>query len=459
MADFVETAIIGGGQAGVPLARALFSAGRSIMLFERRHLGGSCVNFGCTPSKALIASARLAADARRAAELGVRIAGVEVDFPAVMARVRRIVSEAKTALDHSFGGQGQPPVIAAHARLDGKEGSRFRVRTGDRVFLAERVVLDTGTRSAIPELDGLDPSRCTTADNWVDLDELPVHLILLGGNYVAMEMAQAFRRLGAAVTIVQRSPRLVEREDPDVSDAMRDALEADGVMVVTDADAQAVEHTGAGVVLRLADRVLEGSHLFLATGRQPNTDSLGLETVGLEPGKGGYIEVDAALSTHTAGVYAIGDIRGGPAFTHTAYADFRVLESAFLGDGSVRRPTVIPYAMFTEPELGRVGMSEHEARESGRRIKVGRREMTESGKARELGKTAGFAKVILDASSGEILGATMLSLDGGEAVQLFTELMVAGATAQTMLNAVHIHPTLGEAAKNALVSAMEAEAS
>ncbi len=459
MADFVETAIIGGGQAGVPLARALFGAGRGMMLFERSHLGGSCVNFGCTPSKALIASARLAADARKAADLGVRIAGVDVDFPAVMTRVRRIVAESKTALDGGFGGENQPQVLAAHARLDGKEGGRFRVRAGGRAFLAERVVLDTGTRSAIPELDGLDPSRCITADNWVDLNALPARLILLGGNYVAMEMAQAFQRLGSAVTIVQKSPRLVEREDPDVSGAMRDALEADGVAVITDADAQAVEHTGSGVTLRLADRVLEGSHLFLATGRQPNTDSLGLETIGLEPGKGGYLEVDAALSTQIAGIYAIGDIRGGPAFTHTAYADFRVLESAFLGDGSVRRPKVIPYAMFTEPELGRVGMNEQEARKSGRKIKVGCRQMTDSGKARELGKTAGFAKVILDASSGEILGATMLSVDGGEAVQLFTELMVSGATAQTMLNAVHIHPTLGEAAKNALVSAMEAEVS
>ena len=452
----VETAIIGGGQAGVPLARALFEVGRSVMLFEREHLGGSCVNFGCTPSKALIASARMASDARRAAELGVRIAGVTVDFPAVMARVRRIVADATGSLNASFGGPGQPPFVAAHARLDGKDGARFRLRAGDTVMLAERVVLDTGTRSAFPEIEGLDPARCITAENWVDLDTLPERLIVLGGSYVAVEMAQAFRRLGSAVTLVQHAGHLVEREDSDVSHAISEALESDGVEVILDARTASVRHGDGVVTLHLPGRTISGTHLFLATGRKPNTDDLGLESVGLAPDKSGFIEVDAALASKVAGIWAVGDIRGGPAFTHTAYADFRVLQSAFLGDGSVRRPSVIPYAIFADPELGRVGMSETEARKSGRKLKIGRYKMSDSGKAREMGRTAGFAKVILDADTDEILGVAILGLEAAETVQIFIEMMNLGGAARTMVDAVHIHPTMAEAAKNALVAAVGA---
>ncbi len=457
MADIdVETAIIGGGQAGVPLARALADAGRSVALIECAHLGGSCVNFGCTPSKALIASARLAADARRAADWGLRIPAVEVDFAAVMDRVRRIVADSKGSLDRSFAGRDQPRIVTAHARLDGSDGQRFRVQAGaDRVF-ASRVVLDTGTRSSRPDIPGLDGVACIDAENWVRLDTLPERLVILGGSYIALEMAQAFRRLGAEVVVVQRGSQLAEREDPDVADALRAALESDGIDVRLNARTERVEAGAGGVTLHLRDGTVQGTHLFLATGRTPNTDDIGLDTVGLRPGEHGIIEVDGRLATRVAGIWAAGDIRGGPAFTHTAYADFRVLQSLFLGDGSLDRPAIIPYAMFTEPELGRVGLSETEARASGRTIKVARRDMAESGKAREVGKTAGFIKVVLDAHTDEILGAAALCVEGAEIVQLYVELMNAGATGRTMLEAVHIHPTLAEAAKNAVVAALEA---
>ena len=455
MTDTMETAIIGGGQAGVPLARALAKAGRSAVLFERAHLGGSCVNFGCTPSKALIASARLAADARRAGDWGLRIPQVAVDFAAVMARVRRIVADAKNSLDGSFAEPGAPRLITAHARLDGRDGQGFRIRAGDQTVFAERVVLDTGTRSARPKLEGLDRMEVIDAENWLDLEKLPGRLVILGGSYIALEMAQAFRRLGSEVCVLQQGGQLAEREDEDVAGALQAALEADGVEVRLNAETRRVERYADGLAMHLADgsRVL-GTHLFVATGRVPNTDDLGLDTVGLRPGEHGVLEVDGRLRTGVEGVFAAGDIRGGPAFTHTAYADFRVLESMFLGNGSVERPSVIPYAMFTDPELGRVGMSETEAREAGRAVKIGRYEMSDSGKARELGKPAGFIKIVLDADSEKILGASVLSVEGAEVVQLFVELMNAGATARTMRDAVHIHPTLAEAAKNAAVAAL-----
>lgn len=455
MSDYrVETAIIGGGQAGVPLARALAGAGRSVALIERAHLGGSCVNFGCTPSKALIASAGIAADARRAADWGIRIPDVIVDFPAVMARVRRIVAASKDSLDASFAGHDNPRVIAAHARLAGRQGELFRVQAGDDLVLAERVVLNTGTRSSHPPIPGLDRVPLIDAEAWVKLEALPRRLLILGGSYIALEMAQAFRRLGSEVIVLQRGGQLMEREEAEVAEAIQQALEYDGVEVRLGIEALRAEPRPHGLALHLAHGLVEGTHLFVATGRLPNTDDLGLETVGLAPGEGGMLDADARLATAVPGIWAAGDIRGGPAFTHTAYADFRVLQSLFLEDGSVRRPQIIPYAMFTAPELGRVGLDEAQARRAGRAVKVARREMAASGKAAELGRTAGFMKVVLDARTDEILGATVVSTEGAEIVQLFVELMNAGGTARTMLGAVQIHPTLAEAAQSVVVDAL-----
>lgn len=452
----VETAIIGAGQAGVPLARSLAGAGRTVALIEREHLGGSCVNFGCTPSKAMIASARLAADARRAADWGLRIPEVSVDFGAVMDRVRGMVADAKGSLDRSFAAARNPHVIAAHGRLDGRDGTRFRIRAGGELVLADRVVLDTGTRSALPDLEGLDGVPFVTAETWVALTALPRRLVLLGGGYVALEMAQAYRRLGAEVVVVQSGRQLAEQEDLDVATALQEALEADGIDVRLDAHAIRVEPAADGVRVHLAHgAAVDGTHLFVATGRQPNTDDLGLDTVGVQVDGKGAVRVDAHLATTTSGIWAAGDIRGGPAFTQTAVDDFKVLESCFAGDGSRARCRIVPYAMFTDPELGRVGLTEAEARRSGRPVAVGRRDMADSGKARELGKTRGFIKVVLDAASGEILGAAALCIGGSEVVQLFVELMNAGATAHTMTDAVHIHPTLAEAAKNATLAALE----
>lgn len=450
-----ETAIIGGGQAGVPLARALAAAGRGVVLIERAHLGGSCVNFGCTPTKALIASARLAADARRGAALGIWIASVEPDFPAVMDRVRSIVAQSKGELDASFAKRDDLRLLLAHGRIEGRENGGFLVRAGEALVRADRVVLDTGTRTARPPIPGLDTVPLIDAENWAALRDAPRHVLMLGGSYIALEMSQALRRLGCAVTVLEKGGQLAGREDPEVGEALKAALERDGCRVHLNADVQRVEPTTAGVRAHLSAGALEGSHLFLATGRQPNTDELGLETLGVRMDEHGHVEVDDRLRTGVPGLWAVGDIRGGPAFTHTAYDDFRVLQSQFLGDGSDNRCRIVPYAIFTEPELGRVGMSTQEARQSGRRVKVGRRDMADSGKARELGKTDGFIEAVVDADTGKILGATVLCEQGAEIVQLFVELMNAGATVETVRGAVHIHPTLAEAAKNAVLSAGE----
>jgi pyruvate/2-oxoglutarate dehydrogenase complex dihydrolipoamide dehydrogenase (E3) component len=452
----IDTAIVGAGQAGVPLARALARAGRPVALVERNHPGGSCVNWGCTPSKAMIASSRLAAQARRASEWGIRIPRVEVDFAAVMDRARGMAEGARGELEKSLASEANLRLVRGHARLDGREGERFRVRVGDEALLARQVVLDTGTRSARPPIEGLDdlpPERLMDSETWIERRDLPERVIFLGGGTIALETAQAWRRFGAAVAIVESGPRLAEREDEEVSAELREALEAEGVSVRCGAKATRVEPTAGGLRLHIEGAgALEATHLFIATGRQANTDDLGLDSVGLKPGKRSEIEVDERLRTAVPGVFAAGDIRGGGQFTHTAYDDSRVLESHLLGDGSRTTERILPYAIFTEPELGRVGMTEAQAREAGHRVLVGRQPMTESGKAREIGRTRGFIKVVAEAGSRRILGAAVLCDAGSEVVQLFIELMNAGATADTMLGAVHIHPTLGEAAKNAVAA-------
>lgn len=453
-----ETAIIGGGQAGVPLARALAQAGREAVLIEAEHLGGSCVNFGCTPSKAVIASARLANDARRSARLGLRIPNVEVDFLAVMERARGLAAQSRGELDRKLPELEKLRLIRAKGCFEGADAAGFRIRAGDMTVRAARVVLDTGTRTAMPPIAGLQDVPLLTSENWIDLRRRPAHLLILGGSYIALEMAQAFRRLGSQVTVVQKGPQLAEREDEDVAAALQEALEREDCRILLDAETQRVEAKAGGVRLYFADRsIVEGSDLLVATGRQPNTDGLGLETIGISPDDKGDIEVDEKLRTAREGVWAAGDIRGGFAFTHTAYDDFRVLRSQFLEDGARCRCRVVPYAIFMEPELGRVGMSEAAARKTGTAIKVARYDMIGSGKAREIGKTEGFIKIILDAAQDRLLGAAVLCEQGAELVQLLSELMNLGVVCADFERSVQIHPTLTEALKNAVLAARGAQ--
>lgn len=432
-ADF-EVFLIGGGQAGIPLAGALASSGRRVALAERKNLGGSCINFGCTPTKAAIASARVAQLARRGNDYGVRIPAVEVDFAAVLARARGVAVKFRDELAGHFS--ANPELIRGHARFTGRKGSLFSLNVDGRALTADTVVLDTGSRSTIPRIDGLDRIDYLTAENWLDHTALPEHVAMIGGGYVGLEMGQFYRRMGSRVTVWQNGPRIAPKEDEDVSSAMQKFLEDEGIEFRLNSHIRSVAELGA-------------SHVFIGAGRRPNTDDLGLETVGVETERG-TVKVDKRLATNVPGIWAAGDIRGGLMSTHTAWDDYRVLESQIAGDKSRTRERVTPYAMFTDPELGRVGLTEHDAREQGRKIRVTHYDMANSSKAIEIGQTRGFIKVVLDAGNDSILGAAVLAADAAELVHMYVDIMNARAPASAIRNAVHIHPTLAEAIQSAL---------
>jgi pyruvate/2-oxoglutarate dehydrogenase complex dihydrolipoamide dehydrogenase (E3) component len=454
MESDVDVLIIGAGQAGVPLSHALAEAGRKVILAERRHLGGSCVNFGCTPTKAAIASARLAHDAGRAAELGVRVTGVEVDFAAVIRRARAIATESRVGLEKRFAGSANPALLSGHARLRGRRGDRFVVEVGERTVIAREVVLDTGTRTYVPPIPGLRDVPFLHAGNWLDHEERPEHLLVLGGGVIALEMGQFYRRMGSQVTIIDRGDRILRGEDDDVAAEIHAAFVAEGIAFRTSTIAEAAARDGEGVRLELRSGsetgTVRGTHLFVATGRKPNTDDLGLETVGVEMSDAGIVIADERLRTSQPGIWVAGDIRGGPQFTHSSWDDYRILIGQMTGRGERTTKRIIPYGVFIDPELGRVGMGEVEAQKSGRDYDVHRYAMQRNGRARERGTTSGFVKVIVERTSHQILGATALAEQGAEMIHLMVDLMNAGAPATVIRDAVHIHPTLAEAVQSAV---------
>lgn len=444
--DHYDVAIIGGGQAGVPLAYALPRLGKRIVLIERKHLGGSCVNFGCAPTKTAIASARVAHLARRAADFGLRIPSVEVDFRAVIQRARDIVTSQRSGIEHGLAGK----VITAQARLDGREGDRFRIVAGDQSLTADQIVLDTGTRSAIPPIEGIGDVDVIHAGNWLQHSDLPQRLIVIGAGVIALEMAQFYRRMGSEVVVLEAAPQIASTEDPDVAEALQDLLEREGIEFHLEAKIERVEKSGDGVMLRVAEKgMIAGTHLFVAAGRKPNTDDLGLDTVGVKTNRG-IVEVDERLSSNVRGIWAAGDIRGGPMFTHTAWDDHRVLLSQITGDRSRTTERVVPYAIFTDPEVGRVGMTETQARQSGKQIKVARFEIRRNSKSLEIGEPDGFIKVIADASSGQLVGASVMCNEAAELVHIYIDLMNARAPFSVIRDAVYIHPTLAEAIQSAV---------
>jgi len=446
--------IIGGGQAGPPLAHAAAKAGRRVALAERKQLGGSCVNFGCTPTKAAFASARVAHLARRGGDYGVRIAAVDVDFAAVLARARRVVAESVAKLERGFERSDNPKLIRGHARFTGRHGDRFSIDVDGHRVTAAQVVLDTGTRTLVPPIDGVAGIPFLDADHWLDHESLPRHLLIVGAGYVGLEMSQFYRRMGAQVTVVHPGAQVAEHEDRDVADALQRVLEDEGIEFIIGHRATRFEKTAGGVRTTLNAgghaRDIETSHVFLAVGRKPNTDDLGADTVGVELSDKGIVDVDSRLATCTPGIWAAGDIRGGPMFTHTSWDDYRILASQLLGDGKRTTDRIVPYAVFTDPALGRVGMTERQARDAGKRVRIGRFAMRDNGKARELGEAAGFSKVVVDAESRQFIGAAVLAVEGAELVHLYVDLMNARAAYDVLRDAIHIHPTLAEAIQSAV---------
>lgn len=452
-----DVIIIGGGQAGIPLAHSFAEAKKKVALVERTHLGGSCVNFGCIPTKAAIASARVAHLARRGNEFGLRISKVEVDFPAVLKRAREISKDSRDGLEKGFAKTSNPKLFMAQARLAGKsdDGRNFRVQLDDKEILeTKEIILNTGTRSFIPEIDGIRDVKFIDAGNWLRMEELPQHIVILGGSYIGLEMAQFYRRMGSRVTVIETSERIAVREDADVTEVLQKLLENEKIEFRLKARVAAIKkQKDETIVLHFDDanksKTLTASHLFVATGRKANTDDLGLETVGVETDERGIVKVKETLETGVKGIWAAGDIRGGYQFTHTAWDDYRIIESQIIGDKKRTTKRIVPYAMFTDPELGRVGLTEREAREKHENIIVNKFEMKRNGKAREIGEPNGFIKIIIDAKTEKILGAAVLSNEGAELVHEYVDLMNADAKYSVIRDSVHIHPTLAEAVQSA----------
>jgi pyruvate/2-oxoglutarate dehydrogenase complex dihydrolipoamide dehydrogenase (E3) component len=446
MSTTFDAIVIGAGQAGPALAGRLTGAGMTVAMIERHLFGGTCVNTGCTPTKTLVASAEVAHQARRAADYGVQIeGGISVDMRSVKARKDKIVATSRDGIQNWLGTMKGCTVFKGHARFE----SAQEVRVGDAVLRANRIFINVGGRAILPDLPGV--GRVPTLNNTsiLELDTLPKHLIIVGGSYIGLEFAQMYRRFGSAVTVVEMKPRLVWREDEDVSTAIEAIFTSEGIAVRTGAECIRFDKRGdeivAGVECPTGDPEVLGSHVLLAVGRRPNTDNLGLDRAGVAVDDHGYITVDDQLRTSVPGIWALGDCNGRGAFTHTAYNDFEIVAGNLL-DGETRRVSDrIPcYGLFVDPPLGRVGMTETQARASGRRIRVGSRPMTRVNRAVEKGESQGFMKVVVDADTREILGAAILGVGGDEAVHGILDTMAAKAPFTTLQHAVHIHPTVSE---------------
>jgi pyruvate/2-oxoglutarate dehydrogenase complex dihydrolipoamide dehydrogenase (E3) component len=440
-----DAIVIGAGQAGPALAVKLAAAGQRVAVIERQHLGGSCVNFGCTPTKAMVASARSAWMARRAGDLGVRIdGGIRVDMDTVAQRTARIVQESRKGLYRWLNSTAGVNLIEGHARFLAAN----RVEVGDQVLQGKRFFINTGTRPLVPAIPGLAETDFWTPARITRTTELPEHLIVLGGGYIGVEFAQMFRRFGSRVTVIERHARLLEQEDTDVSDAVQKVLEEDGVEVRVATEASAVRGEAGGVTIALGgngDGELHGSQLLLALGRRPNSDDLDLEAAGIATDERGYIPVDDQLHTSVEGIFALGDVNGRGAFTHTAYDDQEIVIDNLLGDSHRRvADRIDAHAVYIDPPLGRAGLTEAQARTSSRNTLLARMPMSEVARARERGETRGFMKVLVDADSDRFLGAAILGIGGDEVVQTILSLMYADAPFQVLRRQMGIHPTVSE---------------
>ena len=441
----VDAIVIGAGQAGPTLAMRLAREGRSTVLIERRHLGGSCVNFGCTPTKAMVASARAAWMARRAAELGVQIDGtIQVDMAAVKAHRDALVEQSRSGLRDGLQSAGVT-LIDGHARFVAPR----EVQVGDRTLAAAQIFINTGARAALPPIPGLADSGYWTPTGVMQADAIPEHLLVLGGGPVGVEYAQIFHRLGSRVTLIERHGRLLEDEDTDVSEAVQHILEDEGIEVEVGAEAQSVQRGAHGITVAI-DRggsraELAGSQLLIGLGRRPNSDDLGLAEAGIATDARGHIQVDSRLRTNVDGVWALGDVNGHGAFTHTAYNDFEIVANNLFGDG--RRSLddrIAAHAVYLDPPLGRVGLSETQTRASGRAVLIAKLPMTAVARARERAETRGFMKVLVDQETSLILGGAILGIGGDEVVQTLLALMYARAPYPVLRDAVGIHPTVNE---------------
>jgi len=439
----VDAIVIGSGQAGVPLATRLAASGKKTVLAERSRLGGTCINYGCTPTKTMVASARAAHVARTAGRLGVHAEAVRIDLPAIVARKDAMVRQWREGVEGRIAAAGDRlRLVKGHARFTGEreievEGARYR---------GEIVVINTGVRPASPDVEGLAALPWLDNRRIMELTELPGHLIVLGGGYIGCEFAQMFRRFGSAVTVVQRGPHLLDREDPDVAEAVEGVFRSEGIELILDARVRlaAAQQRDLAIVLENG-RKIAGSHILAAVGRRPNTDDLACERGNVALDAKGFVKVDDQYRTSTKGVYAVGDVTGGPQFTHTSWDDHRILFDLLMGrPARSRSGRVIPSVVFTDPQVASVGLNEREAKARGVRHEVARMPFGSIARALETDEMAGILKLIIDPDSERILGANVVGAEGGELIHTFAALMQAGATARAIVDVEIAHPTFAE---------------
>jgi len=454
-----DAVIIGSGQAGNPLAVAFANAGRRTVLIEREHVGGTCINEGCTPTKTMIASARTAYVVARAADYGVDGGRAVVDLAAVRDRKREIVESFRSGSERRLNETEGLTLVIGEAHFAGAHRIEVDLRGGGRrAITAPLIFLNTGTRPARPELPGLGGIEALDSTSIMELDAVPEHLVILGGGYVGVEFGQMFRRFGSRVTVVQRRDRLLPREDPDIASAVEGILRDEGIAIELGAEAREIIARGDGafsLVVRRGDgeRRIDGTRLLFAAGRRPNTDRLRPAAAGVEIDERGYVRVNGRLETNVPGIYALGDVNGGPAFTHVSYDDHRIVRANLLeGGAATTEGRLIPYTVFLDPQLGRVGWTETEARAAGRAVRVARMPMRHVARALEVGEPRGAIKAIVDPASERILGAAVLGIEGGELMAVLQTAMIASLPYTALRDGIFAHPTLAESLNNLFTS-------
>jgi pyruvate/2-oxoglutarate dehydrogenase complex dihydrolipoamide dehydrogenase (E3) component len=455
MSERLDAIILGTGQAGKPLAVALAKAGKKTAVLESKQVGGTCINYGCTPTKTMIASARVAYLARRGGDYGVNTSGLSVDMGRVRERKRAIVESFRSRNEKRLESDPNIELIHGEGRFVGPKS----ISVNGRTLEGEWIFIDTGLRNAVPAIEGIADVPVLDNASIMELGELPEHLLVLGGGYIGLEFSQMFRRFGSRVTLIHRGRQLLDGEDADIAEEIRKILTEDGIEVLLNAT---TTRASGNVELRVKmpdeTRDVKGSHLLVATGRVPNTEALKLDAAGIKVDKRGYVKVNELLQTNVEGVYALGDVKGGPAFTHISYDDYRVVKSNLLeGKRRTTRGRFVPYTLFLDPQLGRVGMTEAEARRRKKNIRVAKMPMTSVARALEMDETRGFIKIVVDAKTERILGAAVLGIEGGETMSAIELAMMGGLKYTALQDATLAHPTLAEALNN-IFSNWEGEA-
>ena len=449
-----QAIVIGSGQGGTPLCRSLAETGLRTALVERSHIGGTCINEGCTPTKTMLASGRVAYLARRGKDYGVNSKEIDIDMRRVRQRKRDIVDSFRNGSQKRLEKTANLELIFGEASFKGPKTVTVRMKDGgQRTLSGDRIFINAGARPSIPKLEGLNDVPFLDSTSIMELDAVPERLLVLGGGYVGLEFGQLFRRLGSQVSIVQSRAQLLAGEDADVAEEVASILRQEGLEVALNTRAQRVGMSGACIRLTVhadkGERVLEGSHLLIATGRTPNTDNLNVRAAGIATDERGFIKVNAKLETNVEGVYALGDIKGGPAFTHISYDDFRILRTNLIEKGSATiENRLVPYTLFIDPQLGRVGITESEARAQKRKYRVAKMGMNVVARALEVDEARGFMKAVVDSESGQILGAAVLGIEGGEIMAMLQLSMMGRLPFTTLREAVFAHPTLAESLNN-----------